>query len=81
MEDAHILNRVQELVNEEHGLRERTQAGTITLDEEQQRLHQLEESLDQCWDLLRRRRAQREAGQDPESLDVRNTGTVEGYQQ
>ncbi|HEX2374478.1 MAG TPA: DUF2630 family protein, partial [Actinomycetota bacterium] len=45
------------------------------------RLHEVEIQLDQCWDLLRQRRARRDAGQDPDSASVRPEGTVEGYLQ
>jgi hypothetical protein len=38
-------------------------------------------ALDQCWDLLRQRRAKRHAGQDPDQAHVRDASTVEGYQQ
>ncbi|MET0479597.1 MAG: DUF2630 family protein, partial [Actinomycetota bacterium] len=45
------------------------------------RLQDLEVQLDQCWDLLRQRRARRDAGQDPDAAHVRPEGTVEGYLQ
>jgi hypothetical protein len=38
-------------------------------------------ALDQCWDLLRQRRARRDAGQDPDAATVRSERVVEGYQQ
>jgi Protein of unknown function (DUF2630) len=38
-------------------------------------------SLDQCWDLLRQRRALREAGRDPSAADARRSEVVEGYEQ
>jgi hypothetical protein len=44
-------------------------------------MRQLEETLDQCWDLLRQRRAKREFGDDPDDAAVRDARTVEGYQQ
>lgn len=81
VDDATILHRVQTLVDEEHQLRERLEAGEITIEEEQQRLHQLEESLDQCWDLLRQRRARREMGQSPDDAQARPVDEVEGYEQ
>ena len=46
---------------------------------EEQRLRDVEVQLDQCWDLLRQRRARREFGRNPDDADVRDAGTVEGY--
>jgi Protein of unknown function (DUF2630) len=81
MQDNEILGRIDDLVDEEHTLRERLQKGELTADEERQRLRTLEEQLDQCWDLLRQRRARREAGEDPDGAQSRPTGEVEGYLQ
>ena len=53
--------------------------GEITVDEEHARLRSVEVELDQCWDLLRQRRAKREFGQDPDDAEVRSERTVEGY--
>lgn len=76
-----ILEQIQSLVDQEHELRARVQAGELAPGEEQESLRQLEESLDQCWDLLRQRRARQDAGQNPDQADVRPVGEVEGYQQ
>jgi hypothetical protein len=81
MDDSEILAAVRELVDKEHALRSRMEAGGLDAADEQQELTQLENSLDQCWDLLRQRRARREAGQDPEAAQVRDVRTVEGYRQ
>ena len=81
MDDKQILHHIGELVDEEHKLRTRVQSGALTSDDEQTRLRDLEVSLDQCWDLLRQRRAAREFGTDPESAKARPTGEVEGYMQ
>ncbi|MFL6056343.1 MAG: DUF2630 family protein [Actinoallomurus sp.] len=81
MQENEILGRIDDLVGEEHTLRERLQKGELTADEERQRLRTLEEQLDQCWDLLRQRRARREAGEDPDGARSRPTGEVEGYLQ
>jgi Protein of unknown function (DUF2630) len=80
MDDKQVLDRIGALVEEEHTLeRQATGAG---LDAAQQdRLHQVEVQLDQCWDLLRQRRARRNAGGDPDAAAVRPEGTVEGYLQ
>ena len=79
MDDAGLLEQINSLVHEEHTLREQLQAGTIDSDEEHARLRDLEVQLDQCWDLLRQRRARREFGEDPEAAQVRPPGEVEGY--
>ena len=76
MSDQSILARISALVEEEHQLRESPPASGAT----DQRLKHLEEQLDQCWDLLRQRRAKREFGEDPNSATVRDVGTVERYQ-
>ena len=81
MDDKQILQRISELVDEEHGLRTRAQAGQIDTEDERARLQDLEVALDQCWDLLRRRRAAREFGADPESAQARPVNEVEGYLQ
>lgn len=82
MDDRTILGRISELVEEEHRLRGRaTQAGESMADDERRQLRDLAESLDQCWDLLRRRRAARQAGTDPETAGVRDRAEVERYLQ
>lgn len=81
MDDKQILHTITELVDEEHGLRDRRVAGDLTSEEEQARLRELEESLDQCWDLLRRRRAARDAGTDPDEVQPMPKSRVEGYLQ
>jgi hypothetical protein len=81
MRDSEIFGRINNLVDEEHTLRERMQRGDLTADEEHQRLSSLEEELDQCWDLLRQRRARRDVGENPDDAQSRPTGEVEGYLQ
>jgi uncharacterized protein DUF2630 len=81
MQDGSIQQHINELVNEEHGLRRAVQDGKITTESEQARLRELEVELDQCWDLLRRRRAARDNHEDPERLEVRPATEVEGYRQ
>ncbi len=81
MDDKQILHRITELVDEEHQLRTRVQRGQLDNAEETSRLRNLEEELDQCWDLLRQRRAAREYGTDPEGAQSRPVGEVEGYLQ
>ena len=80
MDDAEIHGRIEELVAEEHELWERESAGEAN-DADRQRLEALKVSLDQWWDLLRRRRARREAGADPDAVDLRSPEVVERYEQ
>ena len=75
MSDATILEHITALVEEENRLRTDGSAPELKA----QRLRHLEEQLDQCWDLLRQRRAKREFGEDPETATVRDVGTVERY--
>ena len=80
VDDKEILDHISGLVGEEHTLLET--AGADGLDETQERrLASLEASLDQCWDLLRQRRARRHAGLDPDEAHARDTDTVEHYRQ
>jgi hypothetical protein len=72
--DGDILQRIRGLVDEEHELRSTGQP-------DRDRLRHLEEQLDQCWDLLRQRRARREFDQDPGAAAVRSESTVENYEQ
>lgn len=78
MDDQEIVTRVNALAAEEHALYEKESQGAAS-EPDRQRLKQLEVALDQCWDLLRQRRARRSAGLDPEDATVRDAGTVEGY--
>ena len=76
MSDQSILHHINDLVEEENRLRA---AGTAGADNAA-RLKHVEEQLDQCWDLLRQRRAKREFGDDPATAHVRDVGTVERYE-
>jgi hypothetical protein len=80
MDDGQIHGTIEQLVTEEHELWERESAGEAS-DSERRRLQQLRVSLDQCWDLLRQRRALRAAGRDPDSAEARPPEIVERYQQ
>jgi hypothetical protein len=75
-----ILLNIQELAHEEHELREREGRGELS-QEDRERLRWLEDRLDQCWDLLRQRRARVSAGLDPDEASVREVDTVEHYRQ
>jgi hypothetical protein len=80
MPDSDVVNRIQDLAHEEHELREREGHGAL-MQEETDRLRWVEERLDQCWDLLRQRKARAAAGLDPDETSARSVGTVEHYQQ
>jgi hypothetical protein len=81
VDDRQIHVRIGELIADEHRLRSRLQHGEISAQEEHARLRTLEASLDQCWDLLRQRRARLSASEDPDLATPRPIGEVEGYQQ
>ncbi len=81
MDEKDILTQIQSLVEREHALRTEAQEGTIRPDQEHGQLKELEEALDQCWDLLRQRRAHREYGQDPDQSSARPVEEVEKYLQ
>ena len=80
MDDPQIHGTIEQLVAEEHELWARESGGDAS-DGDRQRLEQLKVSLDQCWDLLRQRRALRDADQDPDAADVRRPEVVERYEQ
>ena len=80
MDDPQIHGTIEQLVTEEHELWERESAGNAS-EADRRRLEELKVSLDQCWDLLRQRRALREAGRDPGAADVRQGEVVERYEQ
>jgi hypothetical protein len=79
--DEDIATRIDRLVDEEHRLHERATSGVPSTDDDRHRLQEIEVQLDQCWDLLRQRRARRQAGQDPGDAAARPPEVVEGYQQ
>ena len=80
MDDPQIHGTIEQLVAEEHELWQRESAGSAS-EEDQRRLQAVKVSLDQCWDLLRQRRALREAGRDDDAASVRPADVVERYQQ
>lgn len=81
MDEHEITARVRDLVDQEKTLRQQLADQEISATEEQRQLAAVEVALDQCWDLLRQRRALSEAGQDPDQAQVRPAGEVEGYLQ
>jgi len=81
MDDKEILGHIDELIATERDLRAKVATSSLSTDDERRQLAAIEESLDQCWDLLRQRRARREFGENPEEAQLRPATEVEGYQQ
>ena len=80
MADEGVHTRIEELVAEEHELYERAAEGGLS-ESEHKRLDAIKVGLDQCWDLLRQRRALREAGRDQDAARARDPDVVEHYEQ
>ena len=80
MSEHEIIGKIDELIVEEHQLRSRATGQGLDA-AERDRLGQLERQLDQCWDLLRQRRAKVEFGENPNDAQARPIGEVESYQQ
>jgi uncharacterized protein YjaG (DUF416 family) len=80
MDDNTVLNRINKLADEELELEE-SHDGRPATAEELQRLKNIEVELDQCWDLLRQRRARRDAGLNPNGAALRREEVVEKYLQ
>lgn len=78
MDDQNVIDRINQLADEEHELFERESRGEAS-DNDRERLQDLGVQLDQCWDLLHQRRARRAAGMNPDEASVRDERTVEGY--
>jgi Protein of unknown function (DUF2630) len=77
VDEKDLFSRIHDLVDEEHKLRE----GTEHSDDQRTRLQQVEADLDQCWDLLRQRRAKRQYGENPDEAKARPEPQVENYLQ
>jgi Protein of unknown function (DUF2630) len=77
-DDQDVIDRIEQLAHEEHALFEKESAGEASTSE-RERLKEIQIRLDQCYDLLRQRRARRTAGLDPDQAAVRDESTVEGY--
>ena len=80
MDDDQIHGRIEQLVAEEHKLWNAESSGHAT-DDDRRRLEAVKVSLDQCWDLLRQRRALRDDGENPDDAQVRDESVVERYLQ
>jgi hypothetical protein len=81
MDDKEILAHIDDLIQTEHKLRTQLAAGELTSTQEHDELKAAEVALDQCWDLLRQRRARREFGESADETAARPAGEVEGYMQ
>jgi hypothetical protein len=82
MSDESIAARIERLVTEEHELRNREENDAAeALESDADRLRAIEVELDVCWDLLRQRRALRDAGVNPDHAEARDPDTVERYRQ
>jgi hypothetical protein len=81
MDDKEIMAHIGDLIQTEHKLREQLASGQLTSVQERQQLKAAEDALDQCWDLLRQRRARSEFGENPNDATERPAGEVEGYMQ
>ncbi len=81
MDDKELMGRISGLIDTEHELRSQLARGELTSEEERAQLRSTEEALDQCWDLLRQRRARKEFGESPDGAEVRPVSEVEHYQQ
>jgi hypothetical protein len=81
MADEQVLRHIHDLVEEEHRLRAGVQDGSLSTEDEHTRLRAVGEQLDQLWDLLRRRRAARDQGGDPDAVAQRPISDVESYRQ
>jgi Protein of unknown function (DUF2630) len=75
--DETVLGKITDLVHEEQTL----YAHKALTDHDHVRLEAIQVELDQCWDLLRQRRARREFGQNPDDAKVRPASVVERYEQ
>lgn len=78
--DQELHSRIDELVQEEYRLWEQ-ESREGPSEASRHRLEELRVTLDQCWDLLRQRKAREEFGQDPDQAEVRPADVVEGYEQ
>ena len=81
MKDEELISRIDELIREEHELHHHSSAGRPISTGDARRLGELHVQLDQLWDLLRRRRARRGAGEDPDLAELRSAEVVEDYEQ
>jgi hypothetical protein len=80
MDDSSLRTQIEQLVDEEHRLMKEG-VGKGPDESRHHRLEELRVDLDKCWDLLRQREAREEFRLDPDGASVRDSTTVEGYEQ
>ena len=80
MTEEDLFGRIEQLVQREQESRRQSGSDGVS-DEDREELRMVEERLDQCWDLLRQRRARAEFGGDPDDAEPRPVGEVESYRQ
>jgi hypothetical protein len=80
MDDQQVLDRINQLVEEEERLLRRHEGEGLD-DDEHARLEELKLQLDKAWDYLRQRRSKEQYGEDPAEASMRDGGTVEDYEQ
>ena len=76
-QDKSVLARIKELTEREESLYGNPDLGEADIQE----MHRVKSELDQYWDLLRQRRAFRDAGEDPERAKMRSNSTIENYKE
>ncbi|WP_405486000.1 DUF2630 family protein [Nocardia sp. NBC_00511] len=81
MSEKDIQSRIKDLVDREHQLRAKTTGGELDPETERRQLAEIEVELDQCWDLLRQRRARLDQGRNPDEAQASSARQVEGYLQ
>ena len=81
MTDQPIFDRINDLSTEEERLWQRASDGSGLSTEESDRLAAIKVELDRCFDLLHQRQGRRDAGLDPDDVQVRSADVVERYQQ
>ena len=80
MTEEDLFGRIEQLVQREQELRRQSGSDGVS-DEDREELRMVEQRLDQCWDLLRQRRARAEFGGHPDDAEPRPVGEVESYRQ
>lgn len=81
MDDAQILQQIHQLVTQEHAIRDALNGASLDSSHDRSNIRSVEESLDQCWDLLRQRRALQVSGQSLDQARPRPKAVVESYLQ
>jgi hypothetical protein len=79
--DEQIEKRIETLEEEREALRRDESAAQESASADADRLEEIRVELDRQWDLLRQRRALRNAGQNPDDANERSSDTVERYWQ